>query len=111
MLSFSLFYDFSADRAERADITGGIVGIAERGCPFDCVFDYSEYLRIVISRNRLVSRAEIEYFSVAAAICHAGAEYLAALKPGDEEQLVGSRNFKRLAVYLFFRQLDIISIP
>lgn len=60
----------------------------------------------MIGRVRFVSRAEVKDFSSAAVIAAAAPEYLAALEPADEYELVGRWHIEPFAVHFFFFKHD-----
>ena len=63
---------------------------------------------VVIVRICFMSVLEIEDFSCAAMICHAAAEYVAALIPTDEHCLVGFGDNKRFAVHFLMLNKEVV---
>ncbi len=80
--------------------------VAVGGGPADAVADHALYLRVVIDGVGLVPRLEVEDLAVAAAPDGARSEHLAALKPADEQQLIGLGDPEGLAIGLLVRELN-----
>src|SRR6266508_6278938 len=64
--------------------------------PPNPVRDHALHLRLAVDGARLVTRAEVEHATLAAAPAAAAAEDLASAEGADEDQLVGRRNVEVL---------------
>src|SRR5262245_14487115 len=73
---------------------------ALRPGPSYCVANDALNLRMMIDRISLVTGTEIKNPSAAARPAIAAAKNFAALKPRNEDLLVGHRNAERLAIHL-----------
>ena len=74
---------------------------ADRCCPADCVFDDGLNGGIVEGREGFVARLEIEDTAVSAQEAAAASEYLAALIPADEYEVIRLGNGEWLGIGFF----------
>src|SRR5262249_58672969 len=84
-------------------------GPAERRGPAHGVHDDLLDLGLVVDRQGLVARAEVEDLAPAALVGAAAAEDLPALIPVDKHERVRSRHVEGLAVHLGVRDLEVFA--
>lgn len=89
-------------------IAGGIGSATLGGGPADPVGNDPLDLRMMVNGVTFVARAEIKDATAAATPGASAPEHLAALEPGDEYQIVWSRDAEGFAVHFALLQFDVV---